>query len=348
MKKNDIIELIKSHVHNNEATFRSIAYDIAREFNENGDSELSDYILSLLSSAYTMYQQDFNVNKNSSFFTTLGISKEPLYLPITIQNDLMGIANAISKNIGINKFLFEGDPGTGKTESVKQLARILDRKIYSVNFDTIIDSKLGQTSKNIISLFKEINSFSRPSEIIVLFDEIDALALDRVNNNDLREMGRATSTLLKSMDTLNDNLVLIATTNLFKVFDKALTRRFDAIINFNRYTKDDIVSIAEFIVDEQISKFDGLSKNSKLLRKIIALYSPIPMPGDLKNILKTAIAFSDPLNPYDYLKRLYYNIRKYKGIEELLYLNERGLTLREIEIVTGISKSEISRILKGI
>lgn len=66
----------------------------------------------------------------------------------------------------------------------------------------MIDSKLGQTQKNIVSLFREITEFAHPEKVIVLFDEIDSIALDRTNSNDLREMGRATSTLLKEFDRL--------------------------------------------------------------------------------------------------------------------------------------------------
>ena len=43
-----------------------------------------------------------------------------------------------------------------------------------VDFSAIIDSKLGQTQKNITALFKEINSFSMQDKVIFLFDEIDA------------------------------------------------------------------------------------------------------------------------------------------------------------------------------
>lgn len=344
MKKNDIVELIKSHIYHNEATFKSIAYDIAREFNEAGDVELSDYVLSLLAVGHTFTQQNLNVN-SSSYFIELSYSKESLYLPESIKNDILGIANAIKKNIGINKFLFEGEPGTGKTESVKQLARILGRKLYAVNFDMIIDSKLGQTSKNIASLFSEINAISRPAEVIILFDEIDALALDRINGNDLREMGRATSSLLKSFDSLNDNLVLVATTNLYKAFDKALTRRFDAIINFNRYSEEDMFDIADKIVDEQINKFGTIGKNTRLLHKIIKLSTEKVMPGTLKNIIKTSIAFSSIGSPYDYLKRIYKALVINNNSNEIEFLNSNGFTCREIEILTGISKSEISRIL---
>ena len=86
---------------------------------------------------------------------------------------------------------------------------------------------LGQTQKNLASLFQEINNFVHPERVIVLFDEIDAIALDRTNSNDLREMGRATSAMLKGFDRMNENVVLVATTNLFEHFDKALVRRFD-------------------------------------------------------------------------------------------------------------------------
>lgn len=342
MKKSDIVELIKAHIYNNEATFNSIAYEIARDFNDSGDRELSDYILSLLASGNTFVQQSQRMSE-SSYFSELSYSRESLYLPDAIKDDLLGIANAIKKNNGINKFLFEGEPGTGKTESVKQLARMLNRRLYAVNFDMIVDSRLGQTSKNIASLFKEINSISRPAEVIILFDEIDALALDRVNGNDLREMGRATSSLLKSFDNLNENLVLIATTNLYKAFDRALTRRFDAIINFNRYTKEDINNIADKIVEEQYNKFGSISKNSRLLHKILNVSESNIMPGELKNIIKTSIAFSNPGSQTDYLKRIYKAVCPKKVDNEIEFLSDNGFTCREIEILTDISKSEISR-----
>ena len=51
-------------------------------------------------------------------------------------------------------------------------------------------------------------------------DELDSIALDRTNQNDLREMGRATSAMLKGLDRIDDRVVLIATTNLFEHFDK--------------------------------------------------------------------------------------------------------------------------------
>lgn len=91
-----------------------------------------------------------------------------LLLPDCITQDLLGVVNAVGRKMGINKFLFQGAPGTGKTEAVKQLARILNREIFMVDFSAIVDSKLGQTQKNLTEMFKEINSFINPERLLFI------------------------------------------------------------------------------------------------------------------------------------------------------------------------------------
>ena len=123
-------------------------YEIAKDFDASGDYQLAEYIMSLLSNANTFVPQ---VSENvSPFFEKIEANTDMLLLPDEITGDLIGIVNAIEHHIGINKFLFQGAPGTGKTEAVKQLARILNREIFMVDFSTIVDSKLGQTQKNLI------------------------------------------------------------------------------------------------------------------------------------------------------------------------------------------------------
>ncbi|MCU7192585.1 AAA family ATPase [Turicibacter sanguinis] len=343
MKKKNIINLIKYYSEKNEAGFKNEAYEIAKAFDKAGDYQLSEYIMALLSSANTFVPQ--MSEDDLSFFRKIDHSQEPLPLPNDIKLDIIGIVNAVGHNVGINKFLFQGSPGTGKTETAKQIARILDRELFMVDFDSIIDSKLGQTSKNIASLFGEINNFVNPNKVIVLFDEIDSIALDRTNSNDLREMGRATSAVLKGLDSLNEDVVLIATTNLFNSFDKALVRRFDSTIDFNRYTREDLIEIAEIILNNFLTKFKFAGRNIRLFRKILEDAETLPFPGELKNLIKTSIAFSKPGDEYDYLKRLYNATHKEDELE-LKYLQKKGFTVREIEILTGISKSQVSRELK--
>lgn len=343
MKKKSVINLIKYYSEKNDAGFRNEAYQIAKDFDEDGDYQLSEYIMALMSSANTFVPQ---INDNySSFFRKETFNNNCLKLPESVFRDFLGVVNAIGHNVGLNKFLFQGAPGTGKTEATKHLARILERDLFSVNFSAVIDSKLGQTQKNITMLFDELKSFTNPEKIIVLFDEIDAIALDRTNSNDLREMGRATSTLLKEFDNLDERIVLIATTNLFKYFDKAIVRRFDSIIDFDRYGIEDLVNVAESLLNDYLTRFKFAGRNMKLFKKIIGLMNPILSPGELKNIIRTSLAFSDNNNEFDYLKRLYNSICS-DASTDLKTLQQQGFSTREIEVLTGISKSQVARELK--
>lgn len=343
MKKKNIINLIKYYSEDNSLGFRSEAYEIARYFDTSGDHQLAEYIMALMSDANTFIPQ---INElESGFFEKVCITDVPLPLPELIEEDIMGCLHAISRNLGINKFLFQGPPGTGKTETVKQIARILGRELYSVDFTTVIDSKLGQTQKNIVALFKEMNSLPYPEKTIILFDEIDAIALDRTNSNDLREMGRATSTILKEFDRVDSRIILIATTNLFNYFDKALIRRFDSVIDFDRYSQNDLMEIAEALLNTFLVQYKQTGRNVRVFRKIMSLQNPLPFPGDLKNMIRTSIAFSNPSDEYDYLKRLY-NFVSINKEHDLKNMKEQGFTVREIELLTGVSKSQAAREVK--
>ncbi|MBN4084132.1 ATP-binding protein [Mycoplasma sp. CSL10166] len=343
MKKARILNLIKYFSEKNDIAFKNEAYEIASEFDRMGDYSLAEYIMGLLSEGNTFFPQ--MIVDNHNFIKKIKTSSKSLPIPDIIKEDVIGIINATTRDIGINKFLFVGPPGTGKTETSKHIARILGRELFVVDFSTIIDSKLGQTSKNISKLFDEINNLRMPDKVVILFDEIDALAMERVDSNDLREMGRATTAVLNGLDQLNDKVILIATTNLYKHFDKALIRRFDSVINFDRYSRDDLIDISEIILNDYIKKMDNVGKNIRLFRKIINLYETIPYPGELKNIIRTSLAFSKLDEEFDYLKRLYNTVKNGRKIE-IKELQTLGFTLREIEILTSISKSQLSRELK--
>lgn len=345
MKKQSVLNLIKYHVERNENAFRNEAIAIARYFDSINDCQLAEYIMALISESnlYVPQSSDFE----SEFLKQVETRNlESLNLPLEISEDIKGLINAVNHNVGINKFLFEGLPGSGKTEAAKNVARLLERALFIVDFENLIDSRLGQTNKNITKVFQEINRMPNANKIIVLFDEIDVIALDRINSNDVREMGRVTSTILRELDRLTDlnkGIVIIATTNLYAGFDKALIRRFDAVINFNRYSQEDLVEVAEHYFSSFIKNFKGSSKDTRLFRKILKIASELPYPGELKNIIKTSLAFSDAGSEYDYLKRLYNSLIGNLDQKDLNQLHEEGFTVREIEKLKGASKSVVAR-----
>jgi len=345
MKKQNLVNLIRYHVEKNDEAFITEVAEIAKDFDANDDSSTAQYLMELVSNAnYYVPQTSY---RNLRYLTKMEYSSKPLLLPNALEEDVVGISKTINKTLGLSKFLFYGAPGSGKTESAYQIARMLNRDILSISFEQLIDSRLGETAKNVVKLFDEINHLPY-NRAIILFDEIDSLVLDRVNSNDLREMGRVTSVFLKELERLNEHIVIIATTNLIDKFDKALLRRFDAIISFDRYSKEDLIEIADSILRANLRNVKSAKINTRLFNKILGNMKKIPYPGDLKQVIKTAIAFCDDSSEYDYLRKMYINLYGLSGVIDIQDLSAQGYTTREIEILSKIPKSSVSRKLRDI
>lgn len=344
LKKQSLVNLVKYHVEKNDEAFAIEVAEIAKEFDAAGDSSVAQYLMELVSNV-SFYVPQSNYH-NLHFLRKVEYSTQPLMLPDVIEEDVIGITKAISKKSGLSKFLFFGAPGSGKTESVYQIARLLSRDILTVSFEQLIDSRLGETAKNVSLLFDEIDRLPY-GKVIVLFDEIDALVLDRINKNDLREMGRVTSVFLKELEHINDHVPIIATTNLIANFDKAILRRFDAVVSFDRYSKDDLISVADSILTSYLKRATNSKQDIRLFNKILKNLDDIPFPGDLKQVIKTSIAFSDESNEYDYLRRIYLSLNGNPSIIDIQKLRDQGYTTREIEILSRMPKSSVSRKLRG-
>lgn len=339
MRKADVINLIKYHFELDNESFCKQAFDIARDLNQNGDTVLAQYIESIISRRYNLVPQ----SSDGSFFEEVDCRMQNhLYLPDKLKDDIFGTINSIKFNKGINRYLFFGMPGTGKTETAKYIANAIDRRLYSINFTNLIDSRLGETPKNIERMFAAINHTYDVSKCIFLFDEIDVIALDRINKNDVREMGRATSLFIKCLDRLNKDAIVIATTNLGNALDKAIQRRFDYIINFDCYSKEILGEIAMDIVKE--SRDINKQFDLRLVDKLVSNSSQTFSPAELRNIIRISLAFSDPNNDKDFLRRLFVKLYSEEFLNDYEFMkNKLGMTMREMEAISGISKSTLSR-----
>lgn len=122
-----------------------------------------------------------------------------------------------------NKILLHGKTGCGKTMTAKVLSNHLDKKLISVNLGTVVSSKLGETSKNLTSIFKKA---SREKAILFL-DEFDSLGKIRDYDRDSGEMKRVVNTLLQLIDYIGNETLLVAATNQIQMIDEALLRRFE-------------------------------------------------------------------------------------------------------------------------
>lgn len=349
MKKRTVAELIQSHYERNESIFRKATLEIIEEFESIGDKELAVFLRAQINPNVAITPQSLNLFSDekidSPYFTEISTVTENLVIPKPVLNDLQGITNAIAKGRGVNKFLFYGPPGTGKTECSKKVANLLKRRLYILNVPYLIDSKLGQTSKNIMDTFDLIKKFSDLDRTIFLFDELDALALTRTDANDLREMSRVTSTLLRCLDELPKEAVIISTTNLALRLDEALRRRFDYQVSFDSYTEEDLLLVAKDLYDRFAKDYPDQKKNPTVYEKLIRAYCKGYSPAQLHNIVRTAMAFSSESDPTEHLRRIFKSICP-NFSNNYIQLYDFGLTLRDIELITGKSKSQIWRNIK--
>ena len=135
--------------------------------------------------------------------------------------------------------LFYGAPGTGKTETVLQLARQTGRDIMQVNVSQIKSCWVGESEKNIKSLFDTYREMVKKSSTtpILLFNEADAIINKRMEGaqSAVNKMENTIQNIiLQEMETLDG--ILIATTNLAQNMDKAFERRFLYKIKFEKPT----------------------------------------------------------------------------------------------------------------
>lgn len=137
--------------------------------------------------------------------------------------------------------MFYGAPGTGKTETVHQIARQTGRDIMRVDVDKIKSCWVGASEKNIKALFDRYRNICKNSRLapILLFNEADAVlgvrmegasrAVDKMENS-------IQNIILQEMESLEG--IMIATTNLTTNLDKAFERRFLYKVKFDKPSED--------------------------------------------------------------------------------------------------------------
>ena len=144
--------------------------------------------------------------------------------------------NHLPKGIAV---LLYGEPGTGKTESVMQIARVTGRAIMHVDISATKTCWFGESEKLIKKVFTDYRRLCEKSKIkpILLFNEADAVFSKRkdVGSGSVAQTENAIQNIiLEEMEQLDG--ILIATTNLADNLDHAFERRFLFKIRFDKPT----------------------------------------------------------------------------------------------------------------
>ena len=225
--------------------------------NDNGMADRESYRLTQDFKEEYLSEVKMNTRFKESRFCEMiendKVAKKKLYYGKSIQKQIDELSELISesnyreittrlKESGFrNGFscLFYGAPGTGKTETVFQLARQTGRDIMQVNISRIKSCWVGESEKNIKSLFDAYRIRVKKSPItpILLFNEADAIINQRMEGaqTSANKMENSIQNIiLQEMENLDG--ILIATTNLAQNMDKAFERRFLYKIKFEKPT----------------------------------------------------------------------------------------------------------------
>jgi SpoVK/Ycf46/Vps4 family AAA+-type ATPase len=124
------------------------------------------------------------------------------------------------------KLLLHGAPGCGKTLTARALGAEMGLPVFVVKFDGLVGSYLGQTATRLRELFRLVES----TPVVLVIDEIDALAQKRGSARDVGELDRIVISLMQELEHSNSRGLIVACSNLPQSLDEALWRRFDLVL----------------------------------------------------------------------------------------------------------------------
>lgn len=232
----DLVALIEAALQADYTALRRIGNRIAKEF-VAVDPEASARILTSLRRASVPLRASGQIETLPvDSKSRLPLLEEqlwpatPMFLGQTEKDALSDFLNDVEhadrlRSRGIStrfNLLLSGPPGTGKSLLAGHIAARLSRTLYVVRLDSLISSLLGDTAKNVRSIF----DFGAGRPCVLFLDELDAVAKVRDDPRDLGELRRVVNTLLQALDALDDRAILVAATNHAHLLDAAIWRRF--------------------------------------------------------------------------------------------------------------------------
>lgn len=209
------------------------------------------------------------------------LDKEISFLRDSIQPDAFALLQdrleeqALPKGVAA---IFYGSPGTGKTETVYQLAKATGRDVMQVDISEMKTCWYGESQKLVKGVFTKYERLCKKAKNlpILLFNEADAIFGKRLENKgssvDQTE-NAIQNIILEQMEKQKG--IIIATTNLEGSLDPAFERRFLFKVKFERPSLEAKIHI-------WMDKLNGLSEDAaKVLAESYNLSG-----GEIDNVVR--------------------------------------------------------------
>jgi SpoVK/Ycf46/Vps4 family AAA+-type ATPase len=278
--------LLRSYADRDDQRFYSIALQVAAKEARQGHHKLASDIKAMVEKSQQaaslgvansrptpLIQQPKGDLKGLLELTQTSVRSSELVLSVEVRERLEQVLLEQRQKDRLMEFglfprrrlLFTGPPGTGKTLSAVVLATELKLPLYTVVLDSLITRFMGETAAKLRLVFDHI----KQTRAVYLFDEFDAIGTQRGAQNDVGEIRRVLNSFLMFVEQDSSESIIIAATNHPELLDRALYRRFDDIIRFEKPGKEQIKKLVEnrlarldidlLIWDEITAAADGLS-----------------------------------------------------------------------------------------
>lgn len=231
---------------NNELTRNGIIRFVESEFMDEKVPMLTDKTIKLLYADYPELKVELEVD---GVIRSNKIAAKKLFYDSNLSGQIKKLIRTISQNhyeevqskltqnglpTGITA-MFYGSSGTGKTETIYQIARITGRDIMMVDLSQLKSKWFGDSEKRVKKIFDDYNRLCNNYTIkpILFINEADGMFTKRLTNG-ISSADQAVNTMQNIILQALENFegILLATTNLSANLDSALERRFLFKIEF--------------------------------------------------------------------------------------------------------------------
>lgn len=256
--KADILKLLlQSHAEGDESSFRKAALQLAAAESTAGHVRVAEEIRAIIAKMPATSARkvgpvvDIAAPRGELADLLEGGHRDERLRDIVLRPDVRELLlRVISENrsrgrlerFGVSprrRLLFHGAPGCGKTLAAAVLAGEMGLPLMTVRFDALFSRFLGATAIQLRAIFAEMPR--RPG--VYLFDEFDSVAKARGDSQDVGEMNRVVTAFLQLVDADVSGSILVAATNHVELLDRAVFRRFDVIVPFDKPTREHLVDL---------------------------------------------------------------------------------------------------------